>query len=105
MVAIGLVRAITGPLFQSSDTWQLVANTGTTIVTFMMVFLIQATQTRDTLALQLKLDELIVATKNAHNQIAGIEEATDGEIERAGRTTGVMDRSDANLNARKAAHR
>ncbi|WP_050382956.1 low affinity iron permease family protein [Bradyrhizobium pachyrhizi] len=82
-VAVVAVWAVTGPLFAFSDTWQLVINTGTTIVTFLMVFLIQATQNRDTLALQLKLDELILATKNAHTQIAGIEEAPDEEIESA----------------------
>jgi low affinity Fe/Cu permease len=83
LLAVGtvLVWAITGPLFGFSDTWQLVINTGTTIVTFLMVFLIQATQNRDTLALQLKLDELILATKDARNQIAGIEEAPDEQIE------------------------
>lgn len=79
-VAVVVVWAITGPLFGFSDTWQLVINTGTTIVTFLMVFLIQATQNRDTLALQLKLDELIMATKNARNHIAGIEDASDEEI-------------------------
>jgi len=63
LVAVVLIRAITGPLFGFSDTWQLVINTGTTIVTFLMVFLIQATQYRDTLALQLKLDELIIAMR------------------------------------------
>ena len=82
-VAVVLVWTVTGPLFAFSDTWQLVINTGTTIVTFLMVFLIQATQNRDTLALQLKLDELILATKNARNEIAGIEEAPDAELERA----------------------
>ena len=82
-VAVVLVWALTGPLFGFSDTWQLVINTGTTIVTFLMVFLIQATQNRDTLALQLKLDELILATKNASNRIAGIEEASDEELEEA----------------------
>jgi low affinity Fe/Cu permease len=80
---VGQGQAITGPLFGFSDTWQLVINTGTTIVTFLMVFLIQATQNRDTLALQLKLDELILATKNARNDIVGIEEAPDKEIEKA----------------------
>ena len=79
-VAVVVVWAITGPLFGFSDTWQLVINTGTTIVTFLMVFLIQATQNRDTLALQLKLDELIMATKDARNHIAGIEDASDEEI-------------------------
>jgi low affinity Fe/Cu permease len=82
-VAVVIVWAVTGPLFGFSDTWQLVINTGTTIVTFLMVFLIQATQNRDTMALQLKLDELILATKGARNQIAGIEEAPDTEIEKA----------------------
>jgi low affinity Fe/Cu permease len=82
-VAVVVIWAVTGPLFGFSDTWQLVINTGTTIVTFLMVFLIQATQNRDTLALQLKLDELIVATKNARNHIAGIEETSDAEIEKA----------------------
>ena len=72
-----------GPPVGFSDTWQLVINTGTTIVTFLMVFLIQATQNRDTLALQLKLDELIMATKNARNHIAGIEDASDEEIGKA----------------------
>lgn len=75
-----LVWGISGPVYHYSDTWQLVINTGTTIVTFLMVFLIQATQNRDTLALQLKLDELIMATKNARNHIAGIEDASDEEI-------------------------
>jgi low affinity Fe/Cu permease len=75
-----VVWGITGPIFKYSDTWQLVINTGTTIVTFLMVFLIQNTQTRDTMALQLKLDELILATKGARNAIVGIEDATDVEI-------------------------
>jgi low affinity Fe/Cu permease len=81
-VATVVVWGITGPIFRFSDTWQLVINTGTTIVTFLMVFLIQATQNRDTLALQVKLDELILATKGAHNAIAGIEQAADEEIEK-----------------------
>lgn len=81
--AVVIVWAITGPLFGFSDTWQLVINTGTAIVTFLMVFLIQATQNRDTLALQLKLDELILATKNARDSVAGIEEAAEEEIEEA----------------------
>jgi low affinity Fe/Cu permease len=82
-VTVVAVWAITGPLFGFSDTWQLVINTGTTIVTFLMVFLIQATQNRDTLALQLKLDELIIATNNARNEVAGIEEAADHILEAA----------------------
>jgi low affinity Fe/Cu permease len=82
-VGVVVVWALTGPIFNYSDTWQLVINTGTTIVTFLMVFLIQATQNRDTTALQLKLDELIIATKNARNAVAGIEEASDEVLEAA----------------------
>lgn len=82
-LGVVLVWAITGPLFHYSDTWQLVINTGTTIVTFLMVFLIQNTQNRDTLALQIKLSELIVAMKGADNKLAAIDDATDEELERA----------------------
>jgi low affinity Fe/Cu permease len=80
-VAVVVIWAVTGPIFHYSDTWQLVINTGTTIITFLMVFLIQATQNRDTAALQLKLDELIIATENARNAVAGIEEAADHVLE------------------------
>jgi low affinity Fe/Cu permease len=76
-----VVWAVTGPVFHYSDTWQLVINTGTTIVTFLMVFLIQNTQNRDTVALQLKLDELILATHGARNDLALIEEGTERDIE------------------------
>jgi low affinity Fe/Cu permease len=76
-----LIWAATGPLFNYSDTWQLVINTGTTIVTFLMVFLIQNTQNRDTLALQLKLSELIIAMKGANNDLATIEDMTEEELE------------------------
>jgi low affinity Fe/Cu permease len=75
-----VIWAVTGPFFGYSDTWQLVINTGTTIVTFLMVFLIQNTQTRDTMALQLKLDELIMATKGARNSMVGLEDASDEDL-------------------------
>jgi len=71
---------ITGPLFRFSDTWQLVINTGTTIVTFLMVFLIQNTQNRDALAIHLKLDELIRAVAGARNQLVDLEDLTDAEL-------------------------
>lgn len=72
--------AATGPLFSWSDTWQLVINTGTTIVTFLMVFLIQHSQNRDTQAIQLKLDELIRASKTASNDLINLEELSEGEL-------------------------
>ncbi len=80
-VVVILVWAATGPLFGFSDTWQLVINTGTTIVTFLMVFLIQNTQNRDTMAVQLKLGELILAIRGAENRLAVAEEMSDEELE------------------------
>ncbi len=79
-VAIVAIWGLTGPLFGYSDTWQLVINTGTTIVTFLMVFLIQNTQNRDAKAMHLKLDELIVALEKAHNQMVDIESLSDKEL-------------------------
>jgi len=83
MTALGiiLVWAITGPIFQFSDTWQLVINTSTTIITFLMVFLIQNTQNRDTEALQIKMDELIRSIENAHNALLDLEELDDEELD------------------------
>ncbi|MBS0469993.1 MAG: low affinity iron permease family protein [Proteobacteria bacterium] len=75
------VWGITGPIFGYSDTWQLVINTGTTIVTFLMVFLIQNTQNRDGLAIQVKLDELVRALETANNRFVGIEKLPEDELE------------------------
>ena len=79
-VSIIVTWAITGPIFGFSDTWQLVINTGTTIVTFLMVFLVQNTQNRESAAIQLKLDELIRAMAGAHNALLDLEELSDEEL-------------------------
>jgi low affinity Fe/Cu permease len=81
-VVVLLAWAVTGPMFRFSDTWQLVINTGTTIVTFLMVFLIQNTQYRDAEAMQVKLNELIRAVEGAHNSLVDVEDLTDEELDR-----------------------
>jgi low affinity Fe/Cu permease len=75
-----LVWAFTGPLFRFSDTWQLVINTGTTIVTFLMVFLIQRSQNKDSLAIHLKLNELVAAVEGASNRLIEVESLTEDEL-------------------------
>ena len=98
--ALVIVWALTGPLFGYSDTWQLVINTSTTIVTFLMVFLIQNTQNRDTMALQLKLSELILVIGEAENRFANAEDLTEEQLEqlheelqeRAHTARGALDR-------------
>ena len=80
-VTVVLVWAISGPMFQWSETWQLVINTGTTIVTFLMVFVIQNAQNRDGMAIQVKLDELIRVTRAARNDFVGIEDLDDRQVE------------------------
>ena len=91
-VAVVLLWLVTGPLFAFSDTWQLVINTGTTIITFLMVFLIQSTQNRDTEALQVKVDELIRATKGAHNALLDLEELEEETLDRLRERYGALAR-------------
>ena len=103
--ALVILWALTGPLFGYSDTWQLVINTSTTIVTFLMVFLIQNTQNRDTMALQLKLSELILVISEAENRFANAEDLSEEELERlhkelqgrAQSTLGALDRRRSEL--------
>jgi len=89
-VLVILAWGATGPIFNYSDTWQLIINTSTTIITFLMVFLIQATQNRDTGAIQLKLDELIRNARGAHNALLDLEELTEKELEQIKRRYGQL---------------
>ena len=100
-VLIILVWAVTGPIFHYSDTWQLIINTGTTIVTFLMVFLIQNTQNRDGVALQAKLDELIRAHQDARDAYMGIEKLDDQEVEKMREDCEDTARADEAENKRK----
>jgi low affinity Fe/Cu permease len=93
-IIVVLVWAVSGPLFGFSDMWQLVINTGTTIVTFQMVFLIQNTQNRDTEALQLKIDELIRVTEQARNRLINLEDLTEEEMDKVKRELTDIARSD-----------
>jgi low affinity Fe/Cu permease len=79
--AVVVVWAVTGPLFHFSETWQLVINTGTTVITFLMVFLIQNTQNRDSQAVQIKLDEVIRAIENANNSLLDLEDLEQGDLD------------------------
>jgi low affinity Fe/Cu permease len=81
-VTVIIIWALTGPIFKFSDTWQLVINTGTTIVTFLMVFLIQNSQNRDAKAVQIKLDELIRAIDSARNEIIDVEDSSEQELQK-----------------------
>jgi len=116
MIAIGLVLlwAITGPLFGFSDTWQLVINTGTTIITFLMVFLIQNTQNREAVSVQLKLDELLCAMQGARTEMVNLDTLSDAdlarlkkEFERLGKENGSdsLMSMDAEMTSRRRVHR
>ena len=101
-LAVLIVWGISGPLFNFSDTWQLVINTGTTIVTFLMVFLIQRTQNKDALAIHLKLNEIVAAIEGASNRLIDVEDLTEGEIDilhKHYQKLVVMAKHDANLTA------
>lgn len=95
-ITVIVVWAATGPMFHFSDTWQLIINTGTTIVTFLMVFLIQNTQNRDAKAVHLKLDELIRALQGARNNLVDLEKLSDEELERLEQEFGRIQRKAEN---------
>jgi low affinity Fe/Cu permease len=107
-LALGLlvVWALTGPIFHFSDTWQLVINTATTIITFLMVFLIQNTQNRDAVAMHLKLDELIRAVHGARNRLMDLEDLTEEELEeQRSRYVKLAEQAKATMDSRKSAPR
>jgi low affinity Fe/Cu permease len=101
---IVVIWALTGSIFNYSDTWQLVINTGTTIVTFLMVFLIQNTQNRDGKAVQIKLDELIRATKGARTQYVGLEDLSDDDLEELDKEFKLLTQNPGTLHAMKKLH-
>lgn len=95
-----VVWACTGPIFHFSDTWQLIVNTGTSVITFLMVFIIQQSQNKDTMALQLKLNELIAASSKASNRLIDVEDLTDDELKQLKKfycDLGVLAEKDNNL--------
>jgi low affinity Fe/Cu permease len=94
-LSVVVIWGFTGPIFQYSDTWQLIINTGTTIVTFLMVFLIQNAQNRDGAAIQAKLDELIRANRSARNTFIGIEHLTEAELLKIGAELEKLNDDDA----------
>lgn len=103
-VLIVFIWSLTGPLFHYSDTWQLVINTGTTIITFLMVFLIQNTQNRDGKAVQIKLDELIRATKGARTKYVGLEDLSDADLEELDKEFKLLTQNPSTIHAMKKLH-
>jgi low affinity Fe/Cu permease len=97
-----IVWAVSGPVFAYSDTWQLIINTGTTIVTFLMVFLMQNTQNRDTVSIQLKLDELIRANENARNAMLSLEDLTEEQLKRIKATFATLAESPSDAHRKLA---
>jgi low affinity Fe/Cu permease len=103
-ILIVVIWGFTGPMFGFSDTWQLVINTGTTIITFLMVFLIQNTQNRDGKAVQIKLDELIRATKGARNSYVGLEDLSDADLNELDKEFKLLTQNPSTIHAMKKLH-